>query len=104
MSLYYDTRIRPVVVKRWAEANLPNMDFSRKEVPEEEVDPEDSSLFKDTKIPLFFKNLVAQQLYDAEDDAIKEVVRSQRDAVSLVKTVHNTDEEGRLELVREYQK
>ena len=36
MSLYYDTRIRPIVVKEWAEAEIPNMDFSRTEVLAEE--------------------------------------------------------------------
>ena len=50
------------------------MDFSRSEVPEEEVDPEDSVLMKNTKIPLCFKNNVAQQLYHDEDDEIKDVV------------------------------
>jgi len=105
MTLYYDTRIRPVVVKEWAEADLPNMDFSRpEEVPEEEVDPEDSSLFKDTKIPLCFKNNVAQRLYEAEEDEIKEKVRSRREADLLTKTVYNASEEERLELVRKYQK
>lgn len=49
------------------------MDFSGSsaEVPEDEVDPEDSSLFKDTKIPICFKNHVAQELYDAEEEEIK---------------------------------
>ena len=102
MSLYYDTRIRPIVVKKWAEANIPNMDFSREEVPEEEVDPEDSALFKDTKVPLFFKNLIAQQLYDVEEEEIKSEVRSKRDAEILIMTVYDADEEARLELVREY--
>jgi len=50
MSLYYDTRIRPTVVKEWAEVEILNMDFSCQEIPEEQVDPEDSSLFKDTAV------------------------------------------------------
>ena len=104
MGLYYDTRIRKVVVEKWAEANLPNMDFSHEEIPEKEVDPEDSSLFKDTKVPLFFKNLIAQELYDAEEVAIKEEVRSTRETELLVKTVYDANEEDRLELVREYHK
>ena len=74
MSLYYDARIRPVVTKEWAETNLLNMDFSRAEIPEEQVDPKDSSLFKDTKIPLCFKNDVARKLYDLEEEEIKEKV------------------------------
>ena len=105
MSLYYDTQIRPTIVKEWGEVNLPNMDFSRPEVPEEQVDPEDSHLFKDTKIPLCFKNNVAQRLYEAEEEAIKAIVRSKRENDLLIKTVYNVSgEEERLELVREYQK
>ena len=104
MSLYYDTRIRPIVVKRWAETNIQNMDFSRTEIPEDLVDPEDSSLFKDTKIPLCYKNSIAKELYNAEEDQIKEAVRSKREADSLAKTVHNTNGEEKLDLVRTYQK
>jgi len=105
MALYYDTRIRPTVVKEWAEANIPNMDFSGPvEIPEDQVDPEESSLFKDTKIPLCFKNLVAQRLYETEEEEIKEAVRSRREADLLTKTVYNASEEDRLELVRAYQK
>jgi len=80
------------------------MDFSRSEIPEEEVDPEDSALMKDTKIPICFKNSVAQQLYDAEDDEIKEVVRSKREAQPLIKDVYDASEEDRVELVRDYQR
>lgn len=104
MSLYYDTRIRPVVVKEWTEAKIPNMDFSRAEVPEEDVDPEDSSLFKDTRIPLCFKNNVAQRLYDAEEEEVKVAVKAKREAEAMIKTVYNTSGEDRQELVLEYQR
>lgn len=104
MSLYYDERIRATVQERWAAAKLQNMDFSREEIPEDEVDPEDSALLKDTKIPLFYKNLVAQQLYDVEEERIKDQVKATRDAEGLVKTVYNTNGEERQELVRGYQK
>ena len=106
MALYYDARIRETVVKEWSEANLPNMNFSgsHPEPPESDVDPEDSHLLKDIKIPLCFKNSVAQRLYEAEEDEIKKVVRSRREDDLLIKTVHNVREEERLELVREYQK
>lgn len=104
MSLFYDTRIRAVVQERWAKANIPNMDFSREEVPEDEVEPQDSSLFKDTKIPLCFKNAVAQELFKSEQEDVKAAVRSRRDIESSGRTVHNTIGDERLELVREYQK
>ena len=80
------------------------MDFSHQEIPEEQVDPEDSSLFKDTKIPLFFKNHVAQRLYENEEEEIKEAVRSKRDADSLSRSIDSVPEEERLEFVRNYQK
>ena len=104
MSLYYDLRIWSVVTKRWAEANLPNMDFSGVEIPEEDVDPEDSALMKDTKIPICFKNDVAWELYNAEDDDIKQVIRSRHEAQPLVRNVYNVSEKERLELVRDYQR
>ena len=104
MALYYDTRIRPVVVKRWTEAKITNMDFSHIEVPEDQIDPEDSSLLKDTKIPLSFKNQIAQELYDAEDEAIKAAVRSKRETESAIKTVYNASDEERMVLVQEYQR
>jgi hypothetical protein len=106
MSLYYDTRIRQVVVKEWNEANLPNMDFSNPDtdIPENQVDPEDSHLFKDTKIPLYFKNSVAQRLYEAEEEEIKDKVRSKREEKISIRSVYNVDEEERLGLVQEYQK
>lgn len=106
MSLYYDTRIRSTVLERWAPVSVPNMGFGQSEIPEDEVDPEDSSLFKDTKIPLCFKNQIAQELYDAEEKEIKEAVQSKRDADrdSLIKTVYTTEGSEREELVREYQK
>jgi len=102
MSLYYDTRIRPVVVKEWAEAAIPNMDFSRVETPEEKVDPEDSHLLKDTKVPLCFKNAVAQRLYEAEEEDIQAAVRSTRDADVVIKNVYTVSVEERRELIREY--
>ena len=106
MTLYYDSRIRQTVIKEWNEANLPNMDFSglNPELPETQIDPRDSHLFKDTKIPLFFKNNVAQRLYKAEEEEIKKKVRSTREEQLLIKTIHSVGEEERLELVREYQK
>jgi hypothetical protein len=106
MTLYYDTRIRPTVVERWAEARLPNMDFSggSPEIPEDQIAPEDSSLLKDQKIPLCFKTDVARELYEAEEEEIKAAVRSKRDPDVPVVTVHNAPEEIRQELVREYRK
>ena len=106
MSLYYDTRIRETIVKEWDEANITNMGFSGSspEVPENQVDPEDSHLFKDRKIPLCFKRNVAQRLYEAEEEEIKDAVRSKREEKLLIKTVYNVNEEERLELIQEYQK
>ena len=106
MSLYYDMQIWSTVVKEWNQVNIPNMDFSgsQPEILKNQVDPEDSHLFKDTKIPLFFKNSVAQQLYEAEEDEIKEKVWLKCEGNILIRTVYNLDEKEWLELVQEYQK
>lgn len=104
MSLFYDMRIRETVKQRWSETGIQNMDFSRTELPEDEIDPEESSIFKDTKIPLAYKNQIAHELYEAEDEGIKQVVRLTREAEHLMKTVHNTDGADRLELIQEYQR
>ncbi|KAF9642349.1 hypothetical protein BDM02DRAFT_3133146 [Thelephora ganbajun] len=69
------------------------MDFSCLEIPEEQINPEDSSLLKDTRIPLCYKNQVAQELYNVEEEEIKQVVRSKRKEDTLVKTVYNTSDE-----------
>lgn len=102
MSLYYDMRIRSTVVKEWKETKIPNMDFSglHPEVPENQIDPKDSHLFKDIKIPLCFKRSVAQRLYEAEE----EEVQSKHEQRLLIKTIYVIGEEERLELVQEYQK
>lgn len=104
MSLYYDARIRQVVLQRWSVANITTINFSRSEIPEDQVDPEDSALLKDTRIPLHFKNLVAQELYDAEEEEIKRTVRSKRDEDLFAMTVYNARDEQRLELVEAYQR
>ena len=104
MSLYYDTRIRKAVIKRWSKANITTIDFSRSEIPKDQVDPEDSALLKDMKIPIHFKNLVAQQLYDAEEEEIKQAVQSKRDADLFAMTVYRAKDEQRIELVETYQK
>lgn len=102
MALYYNDRIRSDVVKRWTETGV-NMNFSRSEIPDDEIDPEDSSLLKDTQIPICFKNQVAQELYDAEDEDIKYEVRLRRETEVSIKTVYTAaNEEERMKLVREY--
>ena len=104
MALYYDERIRPTVVERWAAAATTNMDVVHSETPEDHVNPEDSALLKDMKIPLTFKNQIAQELYNVEAEAIKDLVRLKHKVDLFVRTVYNTSKEDRLELVRDYQK
>ena len=103
MVLYYDARIRPTVLERWAHTNITNMDFSTLDIPEDQVDPEDSSLLKDTGIAISFKTQIARELYAAEEDDIRDAVQA-KFAESLIRTVYNAREEDRLALVREYQK
>lgn len=106
MSLYYDKKIRRTAVKEWEEAKIPNMDFSGSGpgIPEDQVDSQDSYLFKDTKVPLYFKNCVTQWLYEAEEEEIKQIVRSTCEEKLLTKTAYSLCEEEWLELVEEYQK
>ena len=80
------------------------MNFSHIEVPEDQIDPEDTSLLKDTKIPLCFKNQITQELYDVEDEAIKAAVQSKRETKSAIKTIYNTSDEECMVLVQEYQR
>ena len=106
MILYYDTRIRETVVKRWEKDRVECME-SRVEVniPESEIDPEDSFLMKDPKIPISYKNAIAQKLYDAESEVIKAEVLLQREARHMSGRTVRTENEGeRLALVREYHK
>jgi hypothetical protein len=106
MSLFYDSRIRQAVKDRWAVYGKGSgIDSSRgPDVPEDLVHPEDSSILKDTKIPLFFKNQVARDLYKEEDEETKQIVRSKRDEDMYAGTVYSTEGEDREELVRAYQK
>ena len=105
MILYYDTRIREVVVKRWAEDGVKSLE-SRVEVniPEDEIEPCESYTLKDPKIPIAYKNAIAQKLYEAESETLKAEVRKQKEAWRNGKTVRTDDEDERLELVRQYQK
>ena len=106
MILYYDTRIREAVVKGWEEDRVPSMETNVDvDVPEKEIDPEDSFLMKDPKIPISYKNSIAQKLYEAESEAIKADVRLQQEVWHTNgRTVHTEDENERLALVRQYQK
>lgn len=105
MTLYYDSRIRKTVLERWKNERIPLLEANIPvEIPEDEVLPSESAIFKDMKIPISFKNQVAQGLWENEDEAIKNHVRSRRDADVVAKTVYNTEGEERLELLREYVK
>ena len=106
MALFYDTRIRAIAVKRWTEAGIPNMDFSGSSpaIPEDQIDPEDSAMLKDPQVPICYKNEVASELYEVEEDEIKEVVRAKVQADLLIKSVLTANEEDRQALVQEYHK
>ena len=108
MVLYYDSRIRETVLKRWEEDHAVIQE-SRVEVNilDNEIEPHESFNLKDPKIPITYKNMVAQKLYDEESEAIKVEVRRQREAWHsdlTLKTVRTDDEEERLALVRQYHK
>lgn len=104
MSMFYDERIRAVVNQEWAERDFSAINYRGSDIPEDQVDPEDSALLKDTKIPLVFKVAVAQKLYENEDEEVKERVRSKRNADLFSINIHDASDEDRAELVRAYQK
>ena len=110
MSLYYDTRIRDVVVKEWAESKIQYMGgrpqtSTATEDTATDTDRDDASyIFKDMPIPLSFRNNIARKLYEKEDEAIIASVKLKRKEDLLKKTVYTANEEDRLELVRDYKK
>ena len=107
MRLYYDARIRETVLKQWKEADLKYMEANVRlpPIPEDSIDPEDSYLFKDERIPVNFKNHVAQKLYEKEEEAIVASVQAQRKQELNKLTVYTAkSEEDRLDLVRELHK
>lgn len=105
MSLYYDSRIRKIVLERWAEERLPQFEANPTlEIPEDEISLEESAIFKDFKIPISYKNAIAQQLWENEDEAVKSHVRSQRETETDPKTVYNTQGDERLGVLNQYVK
>jgi hypothetical protein len=103
MTLYYDTRVRKTVLARWEEDRIPQLESNiTTEIPEDEVRPEDSVFFKDMRIPICYKQAIAQELWENEGEAIKAEVRSHRNTEVATKTVYDTDGEERLKLLREY--
>lgn len=96
MTLFYQSRIKPTVLLRWAEKKATHPK------PAAALDAAEEG--EDTEISLVFKNTIAQELWDLEDEETKEDVRSHREAAHATKTVYNTEGEERLELVREYAK
>ena len=105
MSLYYDSRIRKVVVERWAKDGLPQLEGNPPfEIPEEDISLEESAVFKDFKIPISFKNAIAQELWENEDEVVKSNVRSQRGSEIAPRTVYNTEGKERLDILEQYVK
>ena len=107
MILYYDDRIRETVASRWAKVRVPNLECTVEvNVPESEISHEDSFLLKDPRIPITFKNEIAQELYEAESKEIKAKVWSEGETwqPGSDQTVRTDDEDDRLALVHEYHK
>jgi hypothetical protein len=109
MILYYDTRIREVIVKRWEGGDrVESMEWKGGiTIPDEDIEPHESFTFKDPKIPISYKKAIAEILYNAESDVTKAEVRRQREAWysdGTLRTVLTDNDEERLTLVRQYQK
>ena len=72
MVLFYDDRIRETVMNRWAKVCVLSLEcMVEVNVLENEIGREDSFLLKDQRIPITFKNEIAQELWDAESNEIK---------------------------------
>lgn len=108
MTLFYDSRIRPTVLLRWAKdkATYPGS-TTVPDLPEDGALAEgavDGHIFKDMKVPISYKNSIAQELWDREDEVVKKQVRSRRESGPAFKTVYNTEGKERSKLVLEYSK
>lgn len=108
MSLFYETRIRPIVLSRWAKDKLVYPGTTAiPDLPEDEslAEDEDSYIFRDMKIPISYKNSIARELWEAEDEGTKKRVRSRRDTGEPpFRTAYNTEGKERVELVQGYAK
>jgi len=104
MTLYYDSRIRETVVERWAKDRVPNLESALEvNIPENEIEPHESYSLKDFKIPIAYKRTIAQELYEAESEAIKAEVRAKQEA-QYGDGVTDGDPSEQKEMVRGYQK
>ena len=105
MKLYYDARIRTTVLARWPLERIAILEAKVTEtIPEGEIEPHESFLFKDLRIPISFKSRIAQELFDAETEEIRAEVIAKQNEGPIVKTVYNTEGKERMLLVEEYQR
>lgn len=103
MTLYYESRIRKTVLACWAQNQIPQFKLNTTLViPENEIAPEESPIFKDIKIPISYKNAIAQELWEKEEEAIKNHVQSQHGVEAITSMVCNTNGEERMELLHQY--
>jgi hypothetical protein len=103
MTLFYDSRIRKTVRERWAKAELPQLETNMTtELPDSDILPEERAIFKDPTISITFKSGIATELWQKEDESIKQQVLAFRDAEVAPATVYNTEGEERLKLLRKY--
>ena len=107
MTLHYD-RIRQIVADSWAKNRVESMESRvAVDIPENEIEPQDSFLMKDQKIPICFKNEIARKLYENESEEVKAEVRAMREAEKAGdpgRMGNNKSEVERLALVRRYNK
>lgn len=102
--MFYTSRIRPTVLSRWAEVKAAYPGSNDAQDLAEGEPLSENGVFRDVTIPISYKNAIAQELWDAEDEGIKKQVWARRETDPGYKTVYNTDGQERLELVREYSK
>ena len=107
MALYYNSHIWDVVLEHWPQTKdkVAKLGSEIMEgLPESELSPEETVVFGDMKIPITFKNMVTQDLWENEEESIKRHVRLHCEAKASPKTVYNTEGEERKELLNQYAK
>lgn len=103
MNLFYDSRIRATVEKRWAtEGKKKPKAVVAAEIAEDNALSEQASGSEGPKIEIWFKVKIATELWQNETESIKKEVRARREEEVAIKTVFNTEGKERIELLNEY--
>ena len=74
MSMFYTSQIQPTVLSRWAEVKAAYPGSNDAQDLAEGEPLSENGVFRDVTIPISYKNAIAQELWDVEDEGIKKQV------------------------------